>query len=812
MIISHENDIYMQFLGGASEVGATSVFIYWQGTKILIDSGKRTTFKDKYPIFDEIDKNVDVFILTHLHQDHVGSFLECDSLLNLKKILTSEENKEIMLAVLKDSQKHVSEDGALSEVYSDEKIEKIINRTETLKYYETFKINNLKITFYKTSHLLGSLGILFESKDYCLFFTSDFTESQKFFHPKTEFITKLLGKKIDTLVTETTYGSNNNGDEVVKESCLKDLSYAINTVFKSNGNIIIPCFALGRMQEVIVAIIKLILSGEINMDTKIYVNGKRDKGVYTTLGMKLTEKYFSENFNIFKDELNLGKKNYLDNIKVENKEDIFKKIMRKGFLNIRNYSDVLSTFEKEKNSIFLIQPGMLGNRYETKEKNRSNGKLALEIASGKKNGIIFVGYQANNTVGGAIQSAGYGDRIDVYDENMTYVKTNKNIFKVTFPGHASIKGIKKLIKTLEPKSVVLVHGDIEASKNVAESIKDKNVLIPEIDEKLYLVDNGKKVFFSMQHKFSKIIVDLENKYKMLGEERILSTKKYADYPIVKLFKNKVGNIIQPELISFEFIINNKNKLFFEKIQEELIERGINSNIRVVEEDTTDKEIMNLTADLISDTNEKAELYILSTPLHTLQNFILLGEMSGAETYLYEYENFEMIPQLPYGINREIEISEKEEYDHMIMREDFQDLMYKLLYYRSIKRKKVENRYSQRPDYDVRNPLYQRNIFFSKDRSLWGDIDNIFGIKNKDVVRDLEKIYSKLNQKISSIQMLNYVYSYDKTKEYREILGCLENQIYGKYNLENGVQYFLIELRENISVEEAVKEIGKYKEL
>ena len=119
MITTREKDIYVQFLGGASEVGATSIYIYWKGVKILVDSGKRQGSFTPYPIFDEIGNDIDLFIITHLHQDHIGSLMECYSMLNLKRIVTSKENKETILLVLRDSQKF-NKNGStdLKEVYS----------------------------------------------------------------------------------------------------------------------------------------------------------------------------------------------------------------------------------------------------------------------------------------------------------------------------------------------------------------------------------------------------------------------------------------------------------------------------------------------------------------------------------------------------------------------------------------------------------------------------------------------------------------------------------------------------------------------
>ncbi|MGK4198694.1 MBL fold metallo-hydrolase [Fusobacterium sp. HC1336] len=811
MIITHENDIYLQFLGGASEVGATSVYVYWKGIKILIDSGKRQGSKTPYPIFDEIDKDIDIFILTHLHQDHIGSLMECYSFLNLKRIITSKANKETISAILKDSQKFSKNgDEELKEAYSDERIVEFIDKIE--EYISPIKIKDLKIEFYETSHLIGSLGIFFESSDYSLLMTSDFTESKKFFHPKTTFIDKLKGKNIDTLITETTYGRNEDGDEVLKENCLNDLAYAINNIFDTNGNVLLPCFALGRMQEVLLALTKLIVSGAISQDTKIFINTTKNKeiGVYKSLGMQITAKYFKENFEEFKEEFPEKFCSYFKSLE-KDKDEILDKIIDNQLLNIRRVGkDLKEEFKKEKNAIFIIQPGMLGNVNEQNESYQKNGKLALEIASGEVHGIIFVGYQAENTVGGVIKNSTFESEMIAY--NQSHIRKNRNIYNVTFPGHVSIKGIKDLIENLNPKNVVLVHGDILASKNVAKSITDKTIFIPEIDEKLYLFDNGEKRFFSMQHKFSRIILDLENKYELLKDKSILFSPEYQDNILVKLLKSEAIELMQPKLLHFEFLINQKNEIFYKELQKELTKLGISSNIKML---IDIKNINDIVADLISDTNEKAKMYLLSYPFEILKDIITLGQMSEADIYIENNNSYEKILDFPYDINEEYNFEFTKVFGEFEERDDFEDLVKKLKYYRNSTtkfRKKVEERYSLRPEYHSESKLYKRNIFYVHDNSLWGDIENIYGITHKGVVADLEDIYSKLEEKIVSIEMTNYIFTYNQNKEYREILGVNQNYIYGKYYLENGIQFFTIQLRSKLDASKEISEIKLQVEL
>lgn len=824
MIKRNEKDIYIQYLGGASEVGATSIFLYWKGERILIDSGARQV-KDKYPIFEEISDDIDLFILTHLHGDHVGSLMECENKLNLKRMITSPDNKSMLKIALEDSQKILKSDFEKEkneikkqeiekklDIYSSENIDRVIRKMETKDFYKTIYLGktNLKITFYKTSHLLGSLGILFEDGTYTLFLTCDFTESKKFFHQKTEFISKLKGKKIDTMITETTYGRNDESDEILKEKTLTDLSYGINKIFKNEGNVLIPCFALGRMQEVISAILRLILEGRISRDTKIYIHNSPN-----SLGIKYTEKYLEQSLDILAEELTINGKNYFEILnkkqsQIQNKQrnnfSLLKSLQKK--LNIARYNpkEIASEFRKAEKAIFLIQPGMLG---PVNEELFGGAGLALEIISGDRDGIIFVGYQAPNTIGGKIQNTNYLETITIGDR--IYKNNNRNIYKVTFPGHVSVRGVIDLIKELNPENIMLVHGDLEASRSVERGIKDKKVFIPEIDEKVYLIDNGEKKFFSMQHKFSKIVIDINQDYRLNPENtNILESEEYNEYPVVKLIKSKNIGKIQKKLLHFEFIISRKNEKFFERLMLELREIGISSNISYY--NNQNEEIMEDIAMLVSDTNEKSNVYLVSVPFELVEKVIVISQMTGTHIYIYNNNNFELILNFPFDISENIEKNLRKE----LRTPEVKALIRKLRYYHQLKsneRKRIyEEKLSERPNYDISNGIYKSNIFYCLDNSLWGDIDHIYGIKSKEVVEDLEFIYSKLNEKIKSIRMLNYIFSYKENKIYREILGISDNKIFGKYYLENGIQYFEIVLKRKEKIDRIVEEIKKYKEL
>jgi len=178
--------------------------------------------------------------------------------------------------------------------------------------------------------------------------------------------------------------------------------------------------------------------------------------------------------------------------------------------------------------------------------------------------------------------------------------------------------------------------------------------------------------------------------------------------------------------------------------------------------------------------------------------------------IYNQNDFDLIPNLPFDISEKAEDNLREKY----RTPEIKALIRKLRYYHHVNERKkiIEKKLSERPNYDVSNGIYKRNIFYHSDNSLWGDIDHIYEIKSKEVVKDLEFIYSKLNEKIESIHMLNYIFSYKENKIYREILGIQKNEIFGKYYLESGIQYFKVVVKRNEKMKEIINKIEKYKEL
>ena len=109
--------------------------------------------------------------------------------------------------------------------------------------------------------------------------------------------------------------------------------------------------------------------------------------------------------------------------------------------------------------VFFATPGML------------HGGLSLqtfkEWSGNEKNAVIIPGYCMPGTVGNKILSGDKKINIDGKDYDIKI-----KVYNMSFSAHADSKGIMELLSHLEPKNVILVHGECQKMKILAQQIKE----------------------------------------------------------------------------------------------------------------------------------------------------------------------------------------------------------------------------------------------------------------------------------------------------------------------------------------------------
>ena len=154
--------------------------------------------------------------------------------------------------------------------YSSNEVKQYVKNSITLNYGSVTDIApDIKLTFHNAGHILGSAIAHFHVGDglYNIAFTGDFNYSKsRLFNPATASFPRL-----EAIFMESTYGASHDMTPVRRDAEMK-LYDVIKKTIGRGGKVIIPAFAVGRSQEVMLALEEGIRKGELP-SVKIFLDG-----------------------------------------------------------------------------------------------------------------------------------------------------------------------------------------------------------------------------------------------------------------------------------------------------------------------------------------------------------------------------------------------------------------------------------------------------------------------------------------------------------------------------------------------------------
>jgi len=116
---------------------------------------------------------------------------------------------------------------------------------EAIDYYTTHTISSIRVTPYPAGHVLGAAMFLIEIAGLKILFTGDYSrENDRHLIPAQ--VPK--NTKVDVLITESTYGIASHIPRLEREASLMK---SITQILNRGGRALLPVFALGRAQELL---------------------------------------------------------------------------------------------------------------------------------------------------------------------------------------------------------------------------------------------------------------------------------------------------------------------------------------------------------------------------------------------------------------------------------------------------------------------------------------------------------------------------------------------------------------------------------
>jgi metallo-beta-lactamase family protein len=251
-------------------------------------------------------------------------------------------------------------------------------------------------------------------------------------------------KKADYIIMESTYGNRNHPDNSMDVNNLVDI---ICETAARGGNTVIPSFAVGRTQELIFELNKIYENLQDPRqkklaDLKIYVD--------SPMASAATE-IFKKNAQVFDEET----KDYIS------KGDNPLEFPNLKFTQSTEESQWLNIDKEPK--VIISASGMC-------EAGRIRHHLKHNLWDAR-NSIIFVGYQAEGTLGRCLIEG--QKEVTLFGEK---VQVNAKIHNLEgFSGHADMDGLISWLKGFQkpPKQLFLVHGEPEVKIEFAKTIKER---------------------------------------------------------------------------------------------------------------------------------------------------------------------------------------------------------------------------------------------------------------------------------------------------------------------------------------------------
>jgi KH/beta-lactamase-domain protein len=386
---------------------------------------------------------IDAVVLTHAHLDHEGLVPLLYKYGYDGPIYCTPPTRDLMVLLQLDYIDVAAKD-AKKVPYESANVREALKHTVVLDYEEVTDIApDIKLTFHNAGHIVGSSVSHFHIGDglHNVVFTGDFK------YGPTRLFDPAVNKfpRVETVIMESTYGPANALQPSLKEA-EKHLQQVVKRTLDRGGSVIIPAFAVGRSQEVMIVLEDAIRKGIIK-DVPVYLDGM----IWEATAIHATYPEYLNN-DLRKLIFQKGQNPFL--------ADCFKPVdsneLRKKIINEPHPCVILAT------------SGMM------------NGGPVIDyfksFASDERNTLVFVGYQADGTLGRRIQKGWKEIPLSVPGGSTEVVKMNMDVEVVDgFSGHSDRRQLMDFVKKMKPRPerVFTEHGEEKGCIDLASSIYKK---------------------------------------------------------------------------------------------------------------------------------------------------------------------------------------------------------------------------------------------------------------------------------------------------------------------------------------------------
>lgn len=438
-------------LGSYREVGRAMHLVTTNESKVLVDCGaKPTTNRSEVePFFTAPEllplDNLDAIVITHAHIDHIGMLPVLFKYGYRGPVYCTPPTRDLMTLLQIDYIKVALAEGNESP-YSKADIQECIKHIVDVNWGDKTDISpDIKMTMENAGHILGSSSVYMQigegKGEHKLLFSGDikYEKSWLFDAATVRF------PKVETLVIESTYGGPQD-IQPTRQQASQELQDLIQDSLGRGSKIFCPVFAVGRSQEVMIAIDQLFKSGNIKPVT-VWLDGMIAEAT----------------------AIHSSHPNFLN-------RDLRGKMLKGGAENPFNSPWFKQVDSREQRESILLDPSPC---IVLATSGMMTGGPIVEYfkhwAPEPSNTLCFVGYQASGTLGRRLQQG--HPQVPLSDGGQTLmVDVRCNTVTIDgFSGHSDRNQLFDYVSALNPtpRKIICHHGDPQTCNAFRQGLRER---------------------------------------------------------------------------------------------------------------------------------------------------------------------------------------------------------------------------------------------------------------------------------------------------------------------------------------------------
>ncbi|MFW5775498.1 MAG: MBL fold metallo-hydrolase [Chitinivibrionales bacterium] len=426
----------ISFCGGADSIGASCALLECEESSLIIDCGIRMG-ETQSPLPDLSVLNhvsPEAIVVTHAHIDHSGALPVLAATFPHLPIVTTPPSIDLITILLNDSLKLMNSPEREADIplFTRDQVNQVVQNFQPLHQGENRTFGPFSCTFYPAGHILGASMLHITTSEGHVLFTGDYSAGMQ------RTVGSVLKPQlpVDLLVTESTYGNRLHEERKAAET---RFITQVREVIERGGRVLIPSFAVGRAQEIILILraamrngqlekVPVFVDGMVRSVCNVYSNHER----YVT--RSLAHAINTQPHPFFTDTI----------------EAVHTPEQRQAAL-------------RHKSAVYVASSGMLSGG--------ASVVYARELLQNENDAVLLTGYQDEEAPGRRLLALAEktGDKPTVVLQGESIeVRATVSLFGLS--AHADRLQMASLIESCKPRTVVLVHGDSSSQQALRQAL------------------------------------------------------------------------------------------------------------------------------------------------------------------------------------------------------------------------------------------------------------------------------------------------------------------------------------------------------